>query len=362
MADQDLDRNEAATPYKLQKAREKGRVGKSTEVAASLVFTVAAVHLYWQGWDALAGQFRFDHAVLALAGRIEASAANLWHVVATVVMESLLMLLPLLGAVSIAAILGNVAQTGPVLSFEPVKPDFSRLNPATGLKKIFSLRTLFDSARAVAKLVLLAFVVYHAVKALVPHFLRLAALSPVGIARALVSDIAALALKIALLLLFIAACDWAYTRREFAANMRMSRRELKDEHKHREGDPRIRARLRELRREALRRSMAARNTSRADVVLTNPTHYAVALRYVHGEMASPQLVAKGSGSMAWAMRKIAARHRIPVVPNPPLARELYRSVDVEHFVPPSMYAQVARILVWVFAMRDARGSAARAGA
>jgi flagellar biosynthetic protein FlhB len=134
----------------------------------------------------------------------------------------------------------------------------------------------------------------------------------------------------------------------------MSRKEVRDEHKEREGDPRIRARLRELRREALRRSMAARRTASADVLLTNPTHYAVALRYVHGEMQSPQLVAKGAGSLAASMREIAARHRVPVVQNPPLARELYRSLEVDHHVPPALYAQVARILVWVFAMREAR--------
>jgi flagellar biosynthetic protein FlhB len=142
--------------------------------------------------------------------------------------------------------------------------------------------------------------------------------------------------------------------------MRMSRRDVKDEHKNREGDPRIRYRLRELRREALRRSVAARKTSTADVLLTNPTHVAVALRYVHGEMSSPQLVAKGAGVLAAGMRKIAARHRIPVVQNPPLARQLFRELEVDQHVPPELYSQVARILVWVFAMRDAqRAGAAR---
>jgi flagellar biosynthetic protein FlhB len=354
MSEQDLDRNEAATPYKLQKAREKGQVGKSSEVVSAIVFTVAAAYLYWKGWDDLAQQFRYDHALLAQAGRIEPSAAGLWHLVGAMVRDACVMLVPFLGAIVIAALVGNMAQTGPLLSFEPVKPDFTRASPASGLKKLFSLRTLFDAARAVLKLLLLGVVVYQALKAMVPQFFQLAALPPAGLAHTLVDDVAGMALKIALLLCIIAAVDYGYTRREFARKMRMSRRELTDEHKHREGDPRIRARLRELRRETLRRSMAARNTAKADVVLTNPTHYAVALRYVHGEMASPQVIAKGAGSLAAAMRKIAARHRIPVVANPPLARELYRTIDVEQYVPPSMYAQVARILVWVFAMREAR--------
>jgi flagellar biosynthetic protein FlhB len=354
MADQDLDRNEAATPYKLQKAREKGQVGKSNEVAGALVFTVAVAYLNWKGWDGLVAQFRYDHALLAYAGRIDADAASLWHLVGGTVRDACLMLVPFLGAIVLAAIIGNVAQTGPVLSFEPVKADFERVNPSTGFRKVFSTRTLFDGARAIVKLVLLGLVAYQAVEALVPQFFHLAAMPAGGLARTLVEDAAAMGLKIALLLCIIAAIDFIYTRREFAKKMRMSRRELKEEHKHREGDPRIRARLRELRREALRRSMAARHTKNADVLLTNPTHYAVALKYVHGEMTSPQIIAKGAGGLAAAMREIAARHGIPVVHNPPLARELYRTVEVEQHVPPQMYAQVARILVWVFAMREAR--------
>jgi flagellar biosynthetic protein FlhB len=165
-------------------------------------------------------------------------------------------------------------------------------------------------------------------------------------------------MKMALILALIAAVDWMYTRREFSKKMKMSRRELKDESKNREGDPRIRARLRELRREALKRTLTVRNTRDADVLLTNPTHVAVALRYSHGEMSSPQLVAKGAGRVAGAMRKIASEHNIPIVQNPALARRLFRELAVEQHVPQAMYAEVARIIVWVFAMRERRQGAA----
>jgi flagellar biosynthetic protein FlhB len=151
-----------------------------------------------------------------------------------------------------------------------------------------------------------------------------------------------------------------YTRYEFAKQMKMSRRELKEEIKHREGDPRIRRRLRELRLELLKRSLALRKTRNADVLITNPTHVAVALQYVHGQMEAPQLIAKGSGFMAAAMRQIAARHDIPIVQNPTLARALFHDLPVDAGVPPELYAQVARIIVWVFAMRDARRRGAAA--
>ncbi|ROZ63181.1 flagellar biosynthesis protein FlhB [Ramlibacter sp. WS9] len=358
MAEQDLDRNEEATPYKLQKAREKGQVSKSAEVVSALVFTVAIVYLNWKGWDGLVAQFGYDHALLTQAGRIEPSAANLWHLVGGMIRDAGFMLAPFLGALMLAAIVGNMMQTGPILSMEPVQPDFDRLNPVNGLKKVFSMRTLFDGARAIVKLLLLTLVVYYSLKSLVPQFFHLAALPPAGLARTIIDDAASTGLKIALMLCLIALVDYGYTRREFNKKMRMSRRDLKDEGKNREGDPRIRARLRELRREALKRSMAAAYTKNADVLLTNPTHFAVALRYVHGEMQSPQMIAKGTGTLAAKMREIAARHSIPVVQNPPLARELYHSLEVDQHVPPSLYAQVARIMVWVFAMKQARTGAA----
>ena len=354
MAEQDLDRNEAATPHKLHKARQKGQVGKSADLVSALVFTVAMGYFYWQGQDGLMVQFRYDHALLAQAGRIEATGSNLWRLLGGMIRDTGAMLAPFLGALMLAAIIGNMMQTGPVLSLDPVKPDFDRLNPINGFKKVFSVRTLYEGARATVKLVLLTLVMYHALKGLMPQFFHLAALPPAGLARTMADDAAGVGLKIALLLCLVALADYAYTRREFSNKMRMSQRELKEEHKNREGDPRLRARLRELRRESLKRSMAISQTRNADVLLTNPTHFAVALRYVQGEMQSPQLVAKGAGTLAATMRDIAARHRVPVVQNAPLARELYHGLDLNQHVPPSLYAQVARILVWVFAMRQAR--------
>ncbi len=351
MADQDLDRNEAATPYKLQKAHERGQVSKSADVVAAVVFTIAVAFFNWKGWDGLKAQFSYSHALLIQAGQADAGASALWRLVGTMVQDSLAMLAPFLGAIALAAIIANIAQTGIVLSAEPIKPDLDRANPVHGFKKIFSKRTLFDGARAIVKLLLLSWVVYHALKSLTPHFFHLATLPPGALARTLVEDVAATGMKMALVLCLIALVDYGFTRREFDKKMRMSQREVKDENKHREGDPRIRARLRQLRREALQRTLALRKASSADVVLTNPTHVAVALRYVHGEMPSPQVVAKGAGAMAAAIRKVAARHRIPVVQNPPLARELYKTVDLQQHVPAAQYAQVARILVWVFAMR-----------
>jgi flagellar biosynthetic protein FlhB len=182
----------------------------------------------------------------------------------------------------------------------------------------------------------------------------LANLSAVGYVRTLIDDIASLGLKMALMLGVIALFDFGYTRHEFAKKMRMSHRDLKDESKHRDGDPRVRARLRELRQEMLKRSLSLQKTRNADVLLTNPTHVAVALRYERGQMESPQMLAKGSGHLAAAMRKIATKHQIPIVQSPELARKLFHDMEVDHYVPQHLYPDVARIIVWIFAMRERR--------
>jgi len=320
---------------------------------------VAMIFLNWKGWDAWRDLFRLDAAVLAHAARLEPGPAGLWALVSSMVHAALSMAVPFFVALLVAAVAGNLLQTGPVFSAQPIKADWSRINPATGLKRLFTVRTLFLGARSLLKLGLLGWMVYLALRALVPHFYMLSGLPPAGILRTLLSDIAGLGLRLSVMLWLIAIVDLVHSRRTFAKDMRMSRRELKDEVKHREGDPRIRARQREMRREMLKKVLALKKTRDASVLITNPTHYAVALRYVHGEMAAPQLVAKGAGALAALMRKIAARHRIPVVQNPSLARRLYRELKVEGSVPPELYAQVARIIVWVFALRDTAAERAR---
>ena len=355
MADQDIERNEQTTPFKLQKARQQGQTARSADATACAVFLVAMLFLSWQGMAAAVALLQICRDVLAQAGRAEAAA--LWPLAVATGTQAAGVLLPLFVALPLAAAVVCVAQTGMVFSFDPLQMDFQRVNPASGLKRLFSQRTLFDGLRACLKLVVLSAAAAIALSSLLPQFQALSALPAPAFLHALLQDVASLGMKIGIALAVIAAADLLFTRREFDRKMRMSTREVKDEYKNREGDPRIRSRLRELRRELLKRSLAVRNTRTADVLVTNPTHYAVALRYVHGEMPAPQLVAKGAGQLAAAMRQIAARHRIVVVQNPPLARRLFREADIDAYLPPSFHAEVARIVVWVFAMRERAAAA-----
>ena len=357
MADQDIDRGEAATPTKLKKAREQGQAARSADIVSAGVFAVAMVYVTWWGHDAFAMVLRACRRALvqALATPFSLEAAG--ALMRQLVWDSGAALLPFLVVLMAAGIAVSWMHAGWVLSAEPLKVDFERINPAAGFQRVFSLRTLFDTARSCVKLVVLVAVAWFALRALIPQLHHVAALPASGFLHTLVEDMGAVGLKMAIALLLVAAVDLLHTRMEFGRKMRMSRREIKDEHKNREGDPRIRARLRELRREMLKRSLALRNTRDADVVLTNPTHYAVALRYRADEMDAPRMVAKGAGQLAAAMREIAYRNRVFVVQNPPLARRLFREMAIEDPLPPAFHAEVARIFVWVFAMRDQRRTA-----
>ena len=348
MADQDLDRNESATPHKLAKARGKGQVVKSQDVSTVVVLAVAVVWLYARGWDGLRALFRFDRLLLS-----QTSTTSPFALACQMLGDAVSAMAPFFGFLMVAAIVANVAQTGPVFTFEPLAPDASRLSPANGLKRVFSMRSLFDLGKSLAKLLVLGGMAWLALRALLPQFGRMAGMSALGQAHLLVQDVASLGVKLLVALGLIAAADYLFTVRQFNARMRMSRRELKEEVRHREGDPRIRGRLRELRRAMLKRALSVRRTKDADVVITNPTHYAIALQYEHGRMAAPRLVGKGVGATAAAMRHIAARHGIPVVQNRTLARALYASLEIDRDVPSEHYAAVAKIMVWVMARRGA---------
>lgn len=351
MADnQDLDRNDAATPYKLSEARKRGQVAKSADVVSVVVMATAVVYFSAHAFDLLRMQFRFDHALLSMTTTHSHSTVALWQLVATSVRHAMHLLFPLLGAIAVAAIVANLAQVGFIFSMHPLKPDWQRVNPTTGFKRVFSMRTLFDAGRTCVKFMFLTLVAVAALKALLPNLHQVPGEAPLAFMAMLAESSSSLGLKLVLALALVALIDLAYSRREFAKKMQMSRRELRDEVKHREGDPRIRARLRELRLELLKRSKSLGNTRNADLLITNPTHVAIALKYRHGEMEAPQLLAKGTGATAALMRNVAARHRIPVIQSPRLARALYAELAIDQTVPQRFYVDLAPLVVWLMAM------------
>ena len=361
MAEQDSDLTEEATQHKLDEARKKGSVAKSNDFNIVAVLSALVLVLYANGWDSYRQAVRLQLMILERAGHTGWEFENMMPWLGQLWLAALSIMGPLLLALAIAAILVNLLQVGPIFTTHPLSPDFDRINPATGFKRIFSMRTLFESVKSIIKLVILASVTYFVISDSLPGLIGIASLDPKGYSEVLITLCAGILGKLVLTILILGVLDLAYIRWEFARRMRMSRRDVKDEVKHREGDPRIRSRIRELRKEMLKRSRATSKLPSSDVLIVNPTRLAVALCYKEGDSGAPQVVAKGAGDLAKKMREVAFRHQIPIVQNRELARTLFREVDFDGYVPEKLYPQVAKIMVWVHTMRKMRqaGDAAR---
>lgn len=351
---QEQDRSEPASPFKLKEARSKGQVAKSLEINSFLILSAVLALLYFIGESLIAQQLRLSQSLFSRADLIHLDAVTsvgLFEVMTNTLLNAYW---PMFGAIMVIGILANMVQTGPVFSFFPLKPDVQRLNPVQGFKRLFSMKLLFESVKTIIKLAVFAAVIYLALRAMLPALVALVDVNPRGYAAFLLDSIRGLLFKLLIVILIIAAIDMIYSRWEYAKKMRMSRRELKDEVKRREGDPQVRAKMRELQREAVKRAASLQRIPDADVLITNPTHLAVALRYQRDTMKSPQMIAKGAGELAAKMRVVARRHAIPIVENKRLARTLFKTCEIDEGVPEAVYPLVAKILVWVYSLRDER--------
>ena len=354
---QDQDRSEKATPFKLREAKRKGQVAKSLEVNSWLVMFIGLVIVYVAGKSMIMKQANLSRAIFTQAGSVDLVGTHSITLFISLVRSLAETFWPLFAGLMVISILANIAQTGPVFSFFPIKPDIKRLNPISGFKRVFSKKTLFDAVKTVIKLVIFSVVIYLVLSASVSATLSLLDTSPKVYFAFLLDSGTSIALKLLLVFLFIALLDLIYSRWDFAKKMRMSRRDLKEEVKRREGDPQIKSKIRELQREAAKRSGSLSRVPDADVLITNPTHFAVALRYERGVSPAPQVIAKGAGELAFKMRVTARKHSIPVVENKKLARKLFKAVDINNYIPEELYPAVARVLVWIYALRRRDGIA-----
>jgi flagellar biosynthesis protein FlhB len=357
MAEQtDLDRNEPATAYKLDKAHKRGSVVRSTELTFAGVLLAGVACVYGLSAQLVDGVSLLMRHGLSFVGRDMLSGESVLALVDTLVMHALRVIAPVVFVVWMTAFLISAMQARGVFSVQPLKPDFNRLNPATGFKRMFSVKSLHDLWRSGAKLGVISVAMAVWGQQHLPDMLRVAGQSPRVMMRVGVELLGSALTLLAGLVLLFAVLDWAINRWEFMRNMRMSKREVKDEHKEREGDPRIKSRLRELRLQWLKRARQVSQVRSADVLLTNPTHYAVALQYRHGEMPAPMITARGAGELARRMRDEARCHRIPVVQHIPLTRALFALEEAQVLVPEEHFSQVARILRWVYAARASQGA------
>jgi len=336
------ERTEPASQFKLSEARKHGQVAKSLDVN-SFVMTFAFVavlllvaHDAWREIGQSSMTLLMSAADLgddsAVPQMLHFAASKLWG----------LLLTPLcMGAV--AAIVANTLQTGPVFSFSPLKPKFERLNPVAGFKRVFTKRLLIESIKSTLKLITLVLVAYVTFSAHWQELAEITAMPVVAQINWFCGVATTLLFRLLFALLVFALMDLSLVRWQFAKQMRMSRRDMKEEVKRREGDPLIRSKIRQLQRENLKQSKSLSRVTDADVLITNPTHFAVALRYVRGEMSAPMVIAKGSERWAADMRAIAHKHNIPVFERRGLARQLFRCATVDRPVPAETFVDVARV-------------------
>jgi flagellar biosynthetic protein FlhB len=348
------DRTEKATPKRRQDARKKGQVAQSREIPSVLILMMSLGVFFfagsWMFWN-LAG-FMSD-TLRSSAQLLIADIPDATVFVLQTARAIFKILLPLLLVVFVAGLAGNVAQSGFLLSSEALAPKWTKLNPASGLKRLFSLRSLVELVKSITKILFVATVAYLMIKQdldLIPTLTQQSVLDIFAFAARVAFKIC---FNVCLALVLLAILDYAYQRWEHEKSLKMTKQEVKDENKQTEGDPKVKARIRSIQMETARQRMMAA-VPEADVVITNPTHLAVALRFDAARMIAPQVVAKGAGYVAERIKQIAAENDVPLVEDKPLARALYKIVEIGNTIPADLYKAVAEVLAYVYRLRGTR--------
>ena len=347
-------KTEEATPRKLADARKKGDVAKSPDVASALsLMGAAAVILMSGGWFAtsIAEQLvPFIAQPHTMMGGLDAGAG------VEIGTRAIWAMAPFLGAVMLATILGgaggNLAQSGLIFTGEKLKPDWSKVSPLKGFKRIFGPDGLVQFLKTFLKLLAVGVICWLVLKPHVRELETLAAMSPAMILP-FTRDLAVALLVATLVFMgFTAGADYLWQRFRFAERMKMTKEETKEDYKQSEGDPHVKAKLKQIRAQRSRQRMM-QNVPKATVIVTNPTHYSVALRYDTGD-AAPVCVAKGVDALALRIREVAREHSVPIVENVPLARALYAAVDVDETIPREHFEAAAKIIGFVMQKRKGR--------
>jgi flagellar biosynthesis protein FlhB len=354
----DPSKTEKATPKHRGEARRQGNVAKSADMNSAVVLAAGLVGLTFMGPKVMAGVSNAMRTIFAQISHPGAatSAAGLHALVHLGLTVMLTTVAPIAGMCMFAGVVANVAQVGMKPTFEPLKPNFKKLNPVTGFKNtFFSVRMPFEGAKALAKVTAVGAVV---ALALVPQLTHLGAsvgTPPAALGSLIGSSVMSIAERAAMAYLLIAAIDLIWQRRQHAKALRMSKQDVKEEFKQTQLPPEVKSALRRRQVQAARARMMAA-IPQADVVVTNPTHFAVALKYDGGHPA-PIVVAKGQDFVAKQIRRIADECNVPIVPDPPLARSLHKSVEIGQMIPAELFAAVAQVLAYVYKMAGRRRAA-----
>ena len=344
------DKTEAASPRRIEKAREEGQVPRSREMN-TFVMLLAGIgglwlmggHLYDSLGQVMEQALLFDRAQLFDTARM---LTVLWQLS----QNTLLALAPFFALMTFAALAAPALLGGLVITLAAVRPQFSRVNPISGLARLFSVQVLVELAKAVAKATLIGTVAYGFLNSHLDQLLTLPNMpAPKALATVMSLTASACAMCVAALIIVV-GMDAPYQLWTYAKNLRMSKEEQRQEHKNADGDPHIKAKIRQVQQARARRRMMSK-VPKADVIVTNPSHFAVALSYQKDKNGAPRVVAKGADDVALRIREIAAEHRLPMLEAPPLARALYFHVDLDREIPIELYTVVAEVVAWAIRLK-----------
>lgn len=354
MGEQAGEKTEEPTPHRLREAREKGQVAKSKEITTAVLLLISFSFFRYMG----PAMYRnLTTAISTILRQIphaqEFSLAFAGYILLIALRGLVFTILPIFGCVFLAAVIAEALQTGFVFAADPLAPKVERINPIEGFKRMFSIQGLVETIKSVLKIVVVFYISWSAIKDEIPFIIVLINSSPWD-ALALGGSIAfKIAMRVGTFYIIIAILDYLFRRWEYMRNLRMTRQEVKEEYKRLEGDPLVKQRMRDLQRQvAYQRMMAA--VPQADVVVTNPTHLACALKYEAATMKAPFLLAKGERLIAEEIRRIAEEHEIPIMENEPLARSIFRTTKVKQEVPPELYQAIAEVLAYVYKVKKDR--------
>lgn len=348
-AGHDQDKTEPATPKKREEARKKGQVAQSREIPSVMVLLSAMTVFFFGGawmFNQLGQVMRtmLTH-IFHSEFKIETAHMLLWELFQRI----FIILVPLLAVVILAGVFSNITQTGFMLIGEPLTPKFNKLNPVNGIKRLFSLRSFVESVKAVVKVLVIGSMAYVMLRKDMDQIPALVSLPLQDILTFMGHASLKMGYYTCLVLIVLAAVDVFFQRWQHERDLRMTKQEVKDEYRQREGDPMVRSRIRAVQREmAMRRMMDA--VPDATVVITNPTHLAVALKFER-DMHAPQVVAKGAGLIAQRIKEKAKEYDVPIIEQKALARALFKSVEIDQYIPGELYHAVAEILAYVYRLR-----------
>ncbi len=354
------EKSEQATPKRREESRQKGQVARSTELSTVAVLGAGLLSLWGLGSYMGARLMGLMQNTFANATTIQLDPTTVIPHLITWIEGYALTVAPVMALLALAALAVNFAQVGVVFSAESLMPKGERISPLKGLKRIFSKKGLVELAKGLFKIGIVGYVTYLTIKSEAEDFVGFVDMGVDQVFGLSTGIILTLGFRITMLLLILAVLDYAFQRWDYEKNLRMTRQEVKQELKQQEGDPLLRSRIRSLQRDMSRRRMMG-EVERADVVVTNPTHVAVALRYKPADMAAPVVVAKGQRLIAEKIKELARQAGVPMVEDRPLARTLFEAVKIGDEIPEELFKATAEVLAFVFQLRRGRATREEVG-